>query len=148
LRCRTPVEGLVHISTIGDDFYSFDEKQLALIGRSTHKMYRIGQDVKVKLVTANVTLRQLTFELVLSPEDQQRADQRQKRMAQYGNSGNYSGPRKTTGGKPNFRGNNNNNRGNRNTNNNNGGKSDDGFNRPRVVRSNNSNNHRRNQNHK
>lgn len=142
------VEGLVHISTIGDDFYSFDEKQLALIGRSTHKMYRIGQDVKVKLVTANVTLRQLTFELVLSPEDQQRADQRQKRMAQYGNSGNYSGPRKTTGGKPNFRGNNNNNRGNRNTNNNNGGKSDDGFNRPRVVRSNNSNNHRRNQNHK
>jgi ribonuclease R len=145
------VEGLVHISTIGDDFYSFDDKQLALLGRSTHKMYRIGQAVKVKLVSANVTLRQLNFELVLSPEEQKRADQRKERMAQYGNSGNYSGPRKTMNGPRHRPGNNRSNQRRNNNNNNNrtntNSASDDGFNRPRIVQSNKHGNGKSNQRH-
>ena len=44
------VEGLIHISEIGDDYYVFVEKHMALVGRNKHKTYRIGQPVRVKLL--------------------------------------------------------------------------------------------------
>ncbi|KLD60919.1 hypothetical protein WP50_06400 [Lactiplantibacillus plantarum] len=44
------VEGLVHISTMDDDYYEYVEKQLALVGRKTKRTFRIGQPVKVQLM--------------------------------------------------------------------------------------------------
>ncbi|MDK2822032.1 MAG: ribonuclease, partial [Clostridia bacterium] len=58
------VEGLVHISTLADDYYSYQDNQLALIGEHTGKIYRIGQPVEVLLTKVNVDARQLDFELV------------------------------------------------------------------------------------
>ncbi|MBU3827879.1 MAG: ribonuclease R [Candidatus Lactobacillus pullistercoris] len=57
------VEGLVHISNLTDDFYSFDEKTLTLTGRGTHKKYKIGMPIKVTLINANVEQHQLDFEI-------------------------------------------------------------------------------------
>ena len=57
------VEGLVHISNLTDDFYSFDEKTLTLTGRRTHKKYKIGMPIKVTLINANVEQHQLDFEI-------------------------------------------------------------------------------------
>lgn len=57
------VEGLVHISNLTDDFYSFDEKTLTLTGRGTHKKFKIGQPIKVTLINANVEQHQLDFEV-------------------------------------------------------------------------------------
>jgi ribonuclease R len=58
------VEGLVHISTIGKDYYNYIENEFALIGERTGKSFSIGDAVRVRLVRANKQKRQLDFELV------------------------------------------------------------------------------------
>lgn len=57
------VEGLIHISNLTDDFYSFNEKNMTLTGRGTHKQYHIGMPIKVTLTNANVEQHQLDFEI-------------------------------------------------------------------------------------
>lgn len=58
------VEGLIHISEIGDDYYVFVEKHMALVGRNKHKTYRIGQPVRVKLLDVNVEQKEINFKLL------------------------------------------------------------------------------------
>ena len=58
------VDGLVRVADLKNDYYEFVEREFALIGRGTGKSYRIGDNVRVKLVSANIKLRQLSFELV------------------------------------------------------------------------------------
>lgn len=62
------VEGLVHISVMNDDYYEYSEKHLALIGRSHHRIFQIGQPIKVKLVRVDKDLREVDFQLV-NPEE-------------------------------------------------------------------------------
>ncbi|MBP2057692.1 ribonuclease R [Lactobacillus colini] len=57
------VEGLIHISNLNDDFYNFDEKSLTLTGRNSHKRFKIGMPIKVKLIRADVEQHQIDFEL-------------------------------------------------------------------------------------
>lgn len=58
------VDGLVRAATLMDDFYTYVDSEFALIGNVTGKSFHIGDKVRVRLVSANVKLRQLTFELV------------------------------------------------------------------------------------
>ena len=58
------VDGLVKAADLKNDYYEYVEREFALIGRGSGKSYRIGENVRVKLVSANVKLRQLNFELV------------------------------------------------------------------------------------
>lgn len=58
------VDGLVRAADLKNDYYAFVEREFALIGTRTGKSYRIGDNVRVKLVAANIKLRQLSFELV------------------------------------------------------------------------------------
>jgi ribonuclease R len=58
------IEGLVHVSTMADDYYLFDEKNYTLTGEHTAKVYRIGDKVKVQLVRASIEDREIDFELV------------------------------------------------------------------------------------
>lgn len=67
------IEGLVHISRMQDDFYQFLEKQMALVGRKTKRTYRIGQEIKVKLINVNVDLKEVDFTLV-NPQDAPKTD--------------------------------------------------------------------------
>ena len=55
------VDGLVRVASIEDDHYVFVESEFALVGRHTGKTFKIGDEVRVKLIEANVALRQLTF---------------------------------------------------------------------------------------
>ncbi|SHF57707.1 ribonuclease R [Caldanaerobius fijiensis DSM 17918] len=58
------VEGLVHINNMVDDYYHFDDKNHCLVGEHTNKVYRLGDVVKVELVGADVTRREIDFLLV------------------------------------------------------------------------------------
>lgn len=58
------VDGLVRAMSIRGDDYNYVDREYALIGLRTGKAFRIGDAVKVKLVDANVKLKQLTFILV------------------------------------------------------------------------------------
>ncbi|MFC2947205.1 ribonuclease R [Virgibacillus sediminis] len=62
------VEGLIHVSYLTDDYYHFDEKSHALIGERTANMYRVGDEVEIKVVNVNLDERAVDFELVNVPE--------------------------------------------------------------------------------
>jgi len=57
-------EGLIHVRDMMDDYYGYNEKQYALVGRRTKNIYRLGDAVTVKLVRVNPEQRQLDFMLV------------------------------------------------------------------------------------
>jgi ribonuclease R len=67
------VEGLVHISEMHDDFYEFLEKQLALVGKKTKRTFRIGQPVRVKLLSVDVDQKEVNFK-ILNPQDAPKTD--------------------------------------------------------------------------
>ncbi len=57
------VEGLVHVSTLTDDYYHYHEKFYALIGERRRRRFRLGDSVVVRLVRVDVDTRQIDFEL-------------------------------------------------------------------------------------
>ncbi|MCM3397197.1 ribonuclease R [Oceanobacillus profundus] len=57
------IEGLVHVSYLTDDYYHFDERSHALIGERTANIYRIGDEVEVKVVSVNTDEHTVDFEL-------------------------------------------------------------------------------------
>lgn len=57
------LEGLVHILTLRDDYYIFDEENYCLRGRDSGREYKLGQKVRVRLKAADISLRNIDFEL-------------------------------------------------------------------------------------
>jgi ribonuclease R len=60
------VEGLVHVTSLHDDFYEYDENRICLMGRHTKRTFRIGDAARVRLEGVNKDERKLDFELVQS----------------------------------------------------------------------------------
>jgi len=58
------VEGLVHISSMADDYYRFVEQQHVLRGENTKKVYRLGDKVLVQVVRVDMDRRQVDLGLV------------------------------------------------------------------------------------
>jgi ribonuclease R len=54
-------EGMVRIREIKDDYYIFDEKQYALVGQSTKNVLQLGDEIYVKVKTADLVKKQLDF---------------------------------------------------------------------------------------
>lgn len=61
------IEGLIHISRMQDDYYEYVEKYMALVGRNTRRTYRIGQEIRVKVIHVDKEPSEIDFEL-LNPE--------------------------------------------------------------------------------
>ena len=59
-----PVEGLVHVSALADDYYYYEEESHTLLGRRTKRRYRLGDRVKVQVTRVDLSRRQLDFRLV------------------------------------------------------------------------------------
>ncbi|MDW8466233.1 MAG: S1 RNA-binding domain-containing protein [Chloroherpetonaceae bacterium] len=58
------VEGMVHIKTMLDDYYEFDERTYSLVGKRFHRRYQLGQTVRVKVHAADTRRRTIDFLLV------------------------------------------------------------------------------------
>jgi ribonuclease R len=58
-----PVEGLVHLSTLPDDYYYFDEMSHSLVGQRTKRTFRLGDKVEVTVVRVDLARRQLDFRI-------------------------------------------------------------------------------------
>ncbi|MBI4547217.1 MAG: ribonuclease R, partial [Ignavibacteriae bacterium] len=58
------VEGLIRVRDMEDDYYVYDEKRYALIGRRTKKRYRLGDKVTVQVVRVDPEEREIDFLLV------------------------------------------------------------------------------------
>jgi ribonuclease R len=63
------VQGMIHIRDLHDDYYLYDEKQYTLKGRRTHKQYRLGDSLEVKVVRVNPEERQIDFALIEREEE-------------------------------------------------------------------------------
>jgi ribonuclease R len=55
------ITGLVHVSSLADDFYSFEPAQRRLIGRRSRKRFSIGDEVRVFVVRVDAFKRQVDF---------------------------------------------------------------------------------------
>ncbi|WP_066149742.1 ribonuclease R [Anoxybacillus sp. P3H1B] len=58
------IEGLVHVSYLTNDYYRYDEHHYAMIGERTGKMYRIGDEITVRVINVNKEERIVDFEIV------------------------------------------------------------------------------------
>ncbi|KLV23893.1 ribonuclease R [Niallia circulans] len=58
------IEGLVHVSYMTDDYYRYDERHFAMIGERTGKVFRIGDEITVRVVNVNKEERAIDFEIV------------------------------------------------------------------------------------
>ncbi|OFW06818.1 MAG: ribonuclease R [Acidobacteria bacterium RIFCSPLOWO2_02_FULL_67_36] len=58
------VEGMVHVSTMADDYYRFVERAHVLRGANTGKVYRLGDRVSVQVVKVDMERRQIDLGLV------------------------------------------------------------------------------------
>jgi len=58
------VEGLVHMSSLEDDYYQFIEEQYALIGERTRRRFRLGDPVKVRVARVDLEERKIDFVLI------------------------------------------------------------------------------------
>lgn len=98
------IEGLVHISYLTDDYYHYEESQYALIGERTGNVYRIGDDVKIRVLKVDLDERTIDFELVQAKRQQRKNKKARPTVIQgrnkkpEGKSGN--GKKKPAAGKP------------------------------------------------
>ena len=63
------VEGLVHVNTLRDDYYVFDQETYELRGEMTKKVYKLGDKVRVRVADADKMLKTVDFELVFNVWD-------------------------------------------------------------------------------
>ncbi|MBK7626752.1 MAG: ribonuclease R [Bacteroidales bacterium] len=57
-------EGMIHIRELADDFYEYDEENYCIKGRSTGKVYTLGDRVNIVVVKADLQKKQLDYRLV------------------------------------------------------------------------------------
>lgn len=57
------VEGLVHVTTLTDDYYVYSGDTYELVGEATNRRFKLGQKVKVVVTDADTRLRTVDFEL-------------------------------------------------------------------------------------
>ena len=58
------VEGLVRVTSLPDDYYQYHEKRYCLAGERTHRTFRIGDEVKVRVDRVDVERRHIDFGLI------------------------------------------------------------------------------------
>ncbi|WP_227937341.1 ribonuclease R [Alkalihalobacillus deserti] len=73
------IEGLVHVSYLTDDYYHYDQKQYAMIGERTGKIFRIGDEIEVKVTNVNVDEASIDFEVTgMKPRERREPKDRPK----------------------------------------------------------------------
>ena len=60
----TKIEGMVPLREIRSDFFEFDEKRYRLVGKRTHKVFLLGDPVRIRVKDANLEQKLLDYELV------------------------------------------------------------------------------------
>ena len=57
------IEGMIPMRELDDDFYVFDEKNYQIVGKHSHKVYQLGDEITVKIWRTNLEKKQLDFQL-------------------------------------------------------------------------------------
>ena len=65
------VEGLVHVSSLNDDWYEYRSRQNRLVGRRNRRVYKLGDPVTVRVTKVDVLRNQIDLDIVMTPEEKQ-----------------------------------------------------------------------------
>ena len=57
------IEGMIRITEIRDDYYYYDEEKYELVGETTKRRFKLGQEVKIQVAATDKMLRQIDFSL-------------------------------------------------------------------------------------
>ena len=58
------IEGLLHVTELGSDYFAYDKQKHAMVGEKTSKQYRLGDRLKVKVVRVDLETSKIDFSLV------------------------------------------------------------------------------------
>ncbi|WP_140169277.1 S1 RNA-binding domain-containing protein, partial [Bacillus sp. S1-R1J2-FB] len=64
VRLSNTSEGLVHVSYLTDDYYRYDEQHFGMIGERTGNVFRIGDEITIRVINVNKDERAIDFEIV------------------------------------------------------------------------------------
>lgn len=88
------VDGLVHIASVGQDYFVFDPIHHRLVGERTGVIYALGMPVKVQVAKVNTDELKIDFNLILDKRTQRRADEKISARKEARNSGRKRPPTK------------------------------------------------------
>lgn len=95
------IDGLVHVSSLDNDYYRFDQVGQRLIGESGGQTYRLGDRVEVRVEAVNMDERKIDFSLISSERAPRNVGKTAREKAKKGESKN-AGKRRQVGKKVNF----------------------------------------------
>ena len=75
------IDGLVHISTLDNDYYRFDVEKQRLIGENSGMIYRLGDKVRIKVEAVHLQQKMVDFSLLESERKPRRAGKTAKQKA-------------------------------------------------------------------
>ncbi len=78
------IDGLVHIGSIDQDYYTFDPIHHRLTGERAGAVYSLGMPVKVQVAKVNTDALKIDFNLVLAKRTQRRADKKDNKRKRHG----------------------------------------------------------------
>jgi ribonuclease R len=58
------IEGLIRYEKLGNEYFIYNEETRQAIGEQSHKIYKIGDKVKIRVTDSNKMLRRIDFEIV------------------------------------------------------------------------------------
>jgi len=73
------IDGLIHVTALGDDYYHFDAGKHRLLGERTNKSFRLGDALKVKLVRVSLDDKKIDLALVGAETSRKVVPKRKKR---------------------------------------------------------------------
>ncbi|OOZ41097.1 ribonuclease R [Solemya pervernicosa gill symbiont] len=94
------VEGLVHVTSLKNDYYHFDASGHRLRGERTGQDYRLGDSVRVKIVRVDLDERKIDFELDGETVEREAPKKKRRRKRRSGGKGRSEGEKKQGGEKP------------------------------------------------
>lgn len=96
------IDGLVHVSSLDNDYYRFDQVGQRLIGESGGQTYRLGDRVEVRVEAVNMDERKIDFSLISSERAPRNVGKTAREKAKKGAGAKPSGRRRQAGKKVNF----------------------------------------------
>ncbi len=73
------IDGLVHVTALGDDYYHFDASKHRLLGERTNRSFRLGDSLSVKVVKVSLEDKKIDLALVGAKQKKVVANKRSKR---------------------------------------------------------------------
>ena len=96
------IDGLVHVSSLDNDYYRYDQVGQRLTGESGGQTYRLGDRVEVRVEAVNMDERKIDFSLISSERAPRNVGKTARESAKKGSGGKSNGKRRQSGKKVNF----------------------------------------------